>query len=592
MKIQVTTRLLEKYPYAKFFAVLAHNFTNQKSNPHLEKEKEKIYKEIRKIKDAKLIKRINEHKTFHEKFGRSYPIEFQVNSIREGKDIPTEFVLKDVLFINEMRHYCIISGHDVESLNGDLIFDLSMGTEHYIKINDKPQALKNGDIILKAQEKVITSLLYGPDSSTKITEKTKDCLYLFWFSSPISKAEFDKTITEFKESLRVISDKGSKITDVRIEISSEQKSIVTPWEVKGKVDYDELIREFGTEKINDALLTRLKKHTGELHYMLRRKIFFSHRDLNLVLDEYEKGQEFALYTGRGPSGNTHIGHLVPWIFCKYLQDKFGAELYFQITDDEKFMLKPDASLEKTNEMGYENALDVIACGFDPDKTFIFVDTDYAKTLYKTAIQVAKKVTASSAKAVFGFTNETNIGMMFWPAMQAVPCFLPSVLKGRKIRTLIPAAIDQDPYWRISRDVAPKLGYPKTAAIHNIFLPALTGPGSKMSASHHETAIYTTDKEDVVARKIRKYAFSGGQATIDEHRKKGGNPESDVSYQWLRFFEEDDKKLEGIYSEYKSGALLTGELKQILIDKLTNFLKNHQERREKARKMLDRFILKD
>ena len=370
-----------------------------------------------------------------------------------------------------------------------------------------------------------------------------------------------------------------------------KKYTVTPWEVTGEVDYDKLIKEFGTEKINEHLLERIKKHTGELHYMLRRKIFFSHRDLNLVLDEYEKGMEFALYTGRGPSGNTHIGHLVPWIFCKYLQDKFGAELYFQITDDEKFMLKPELTLEKTNELGYENALDVIACGFNPDMTFIFVDTDYAKTLYKLSIQIAKKVTTSSAKAVFGFTNETNIGMMFWPAVQAAPCFLPSVLKGKKIRTLIPAAIDQDPYWRISRDVAPKLGFPKTAAIHNLFLPALTGPGSKMSASHEETAVYTTDSEDIVAKKIKKYAFSGGQATIDEHRKKGGNPDIDASYTWLAYFEENDAKLKKIYDDYKSGKILSGELKQILIDKINGFLKEHQERRERARNKLDDFLLK-
>ncbi len=371
-----------------------------------------------------------------------------------------------------------------------------------------------------------------------------------------------------------------------------KKYTVTPWEVSGEIDYDKLIKDFGTQKITEQLLERIKKHTKELHYMLRRKIFFSHRDLNIILDEYEKGIEFALYTGRGPSGNTHIGHLIPWMFCKYLQDKFDAELYFQITDDEKFMLKPELTLEKTNELAYENALDVIACGFDPEKTFIFVDTDYAKTMYKIAVRIAKHTTFSTAKAVFGFNDSTNIGMSFYPAMQAATCFLPSVLKGKKIRTLIPAAIDQDPYWRIARDAAPKLGLPKTAAIHNIFLPALTGPGSKMSASHESTAIYTTDKEDEISRKIKKYAFSGGQPTIAEHKKKGGNPDVDVSYQWLAFFEEDDKKLENIYQGYKDGNMLTGELKQILIDKLTHFLKRHQERREQARKVIDKFILRD
>ncbi|CEG11960.1 Tryptophan--tRNA ligase (fragment) [groundwater metagenome] len=67
---------------------------------------------------------------------------------------------------------------------------------------------------------------------------------------------------------------------------------VTPWTVKGNVDYDALTEKFGTQKIDENLLERIKKHTGELHHFLRRKIFFSHRDLNFLLDEYEKGNKF------------------------------------------------------------------------------------------------------------------------------------------------------------------------------------------------------------------------------------------------------------------------------------------------------------
>ena len=93
--------------------------------------------------------------------------------------------------------------------------------------------------------------------------------------------------------------------------------------------------------------------------------------------------------------------------------------------------------------------------------------------------------------------------------------------------------------------------------------------------------------------IKKYAFSGGQATLEEHRKKGGNPDVDVSYQWLRMlFEPDDKKLKKIYDDYRSGKLLTGELKQILIEKINSFLKEHQKKREQAKKQLDKFLLKD
>ena len=367
--------------------------------------------------------------------------------------------------------------------------------------------------------------------------------------------------------------------------------VVTPWEVKGDIDYEKLIKEFGTQAIDDKLLERIKKHTKEIHYMLRRNIFFSHRDMNWLLDEYEKKNKFFLYTGRSPSGNIHLGHLVPWIFTKWLQDKFDVELWFQFPDEEKFLFKDNLTLDDTYHYFKENAYDVIALGFNQKKTHFLVDTIHANLMYKEAIKVAKKITFSTTKAAFGFTNDMNIGAIFYTSMQTVPAFLPSVLAKKNIPCLIPMGFDQDPHFRVSRDVITKLGYYKPAALHCRFLPALSGP-MKMSASEESTAIYTTDSPEVVENKIKKYAFSGGRETIKEHREKGGNPDIDISYQWLTFLEEDDKKLQNIYHDYKSGALLTSELKQILINKINGFLKEHQKKREKAKKQLDKYMFKN
>ena len=369
------------------------------------------------------------------------------------------------------------------------------------------------------------------------------------------------------------------------------KQVVTPWKVSGKVDYNKLIKEFGVSKLDNKILAALKKRTGELHHLLRRQVFFAHRDLEFALKEHEKKNLF-LYTGCGPSGPIHMGHLMVWQFTKWLQDKLGVELWFQFTDDEKFVLKKDRSFEDIQRYTYENMLDVIALGFDPKKTHFLIDTKHANLIYPEAIKVAKKITYSTVKSVFGFGNDTNIGLIFFTAMQAVPSFLPSILKNKKMACLIPHAIDQDPHFRISRDVIPKLGYPKPASIQCVFLPSLEGAAEKGKLSSSEgVAIYTTDDEKTVKKKINKYAFSGGRDTIEEHRKKGGNPDIDVAYQWLVFFEQDDKKLKKIYKDYKSGKLLSGKLKQILIDKLNEILKEHQKNREKAKKQLDKFIYK-
>ena len=349
---------------------------------------------------------------------------------------------------------------------------------------------------------------------------------------------------------------------------------VTPWEVSGEVDYDKLVQEFGTKKIDGKLLERIRKHSKELHLFLERGFFFSHRDLNLVLDDYEKGEGFYLYTGRKPSGPMHIGHLIPMLFTKWLQDVFDVNLYIEITDDEKYVFDRGTNWKQIDGWAEENMKDIAAVGFNPEKTFMFKDREYIRNAYPLILAVARKVTFSTAKAVFGFNEESNVGQIFYPAYQTVPAMF------EKKRCLIPCAIDQDPYWRIQRDVAESLGYKKTAAVHSKFLPPLTGVSGKMSASVADTALWLDDDEKTVSKKVNKYAFSGGKETVEEHRKLGGDVSVDVPFQWLSIlFEPDDKRLAEIREGYTSGKMLTGELKGILVEKINAFLEEHRRKRE-------------
>ena len=358
---------------------------------------------------------------------------------------------------------------------------------------------------------------------------------------------------------------------------------VTPWEVKGKIDYDLLAKQFGTSAINDELLKRLSKY-GDIHTMLRRGIFYSHRDLNVILDEYDKGNKFILYTGRGPSGNTHLGHIMPWMFNKWIQDVFGVDMFFQFTDDEKFLFKQDATLQETRRMAYENALDMIALGFDTKRTKIILDTENIKTMYPIALKVAKKINLSTAKAVFGFDNTTNIGSLFYTAMQAVPAFLASELASRNVPCLIPCGIDQDPHFRACRDVAPGLGYMKPGQIYCKMFPGLSGD-DKMSSSDPSATIYTTDNKKEVKKKVGQ-AFTGGCVSVEEQRRNGGNPEVCAVFKYNYYlFENDDSKLNEMTSKCRNGEILCGECKVALTEKINTFLEAHQEKREKAKDVI-------
>ncbi len=307
----------------------------------------------------------------------------------------------------------------------------------------------------------------------------------------------------------------------------KKESNFSPWEVSGEIDYGRLIKEFGTSHINKVDLSGLSK----THPVLRRGLYFSHREFDSWLKEAKAGKKVSILTGRGSSEKMHIGHLIPFLAAKSLQDTYGCNVYIPISEDEKFFVKPSLSVEMAEEFASDNILDLIALGFNPKKTFIIRDFSYPE-LYKNSAKIAKLITYSEAKAVFGLKPENNIGWSFYPAVQAFHILFPQFKEGAH-KTLVPVGIDQDPFIRLTRDIAehPSLKFNKPSAIHSMFLPSLKGE-SKMSSSNADSnnLIYLSDSPAEVKNKINRYAFSGGKDTLEEHRKHGGNPDIDISFQ--------------------------------------------------------------
>ena len=160
----------------------------------------------------------------------------------------------------------------------------------------------------------------------------------------------------------------------------------------------------------------------------------------------QQGKPFYLYTGRGPSAGLHLGHLIPFLFTKWLQEAFDVPLVIQLTDDEKFLWK-DLKLADAKKLAVENAKDIIALGFDVEKTFIFSDfATVGGKFYENMVDVMKHVTFNQVKGIFGFDGSSNIGKIMFPAVQATPSFsssFPHIFGEKKdVACLIPCAIDQ------------------------------------------------------------------------------------------------------------------------------------------------------
>jgi tryptophanyl-tRNA synthetase len=372
----------------------------------------------------------------------------------------------------------------------------------------------------------------------------------------------------------------------------DEPFVVTPYEVKGTVDYDKLREQFGAQPLTAQLLAKLHQAAGaDLHPLLSRGIYYSHRDLGALLDGFANGKPFFVYSGRGPSGPLHTSHLVPFDLCAWLQRRLGVPMYLQITDDEKFWARSGLTREETAQWGMENLYDILALGFDPKRTHTFFDSRSIAALYPLAIRVARKIPYSTVKAVFGFEPSANIGLVFFTALQTVPAFWPSWAEGRSVPCLIPCGIDQDPHFRVTRDIAEGLGYPKPALLHSRMVPGLLGEAAMSTTGNAaDNALFLNDPPKVVEKKVRN-AFTGGRATVEEQRRLGATPEiCSVWALWRTRFAPGKDEFDRITADCRSGALLCGDCKGMLIERVQGFMREHAHRKSEARTAVESVIV--
>jgi tryptophanyl-tRNA synthetase len=365
---------------------------------------------------------------------------------------------------------------------------------------------------------------------------------------------------------------------------------VTPWEVKGEIDYDRLIKNFGLQP-----MPKLPKVFNE-HYLFRRNLIFAQRDFSRILKTIKEKKPFVMMTGLMPSGNFHFGHKMVADQIIFYQ-KLGARVYLTVADIEAYNSRiPDMqALRKTAIEQY--LTNYVALGLDLKKCDFYFQSKRSKdgkksnAYYSLSNQLARHATYNEFKGIYG---DISPGKMTSSLLQASDMLHPQLkeFEGKPIPVIIPVGADQDPHLRLARDLSRRIKIYKfiqLSSTYHKFLPGLKG--GKMSSSDPTSYVSLTDDPKTIKKKINKYAFSGGQVTVEEHRKKGGDPHIDVAYQMLRYgLEPNDKKLKKIHDDYMSGKLLSGELKAILIGKLQTFLTEHQKKREKAKSKIEKYLL--
>lgn len=346
---------------------------------------------------------------------------------------------------------------------------------------------------------------------------------------------------------------------------------IDPWGSSEIKDYSHVFREFG--------LSRLPENAGPKlgHRLFKRKVVIAHRDFERVLKRIEGRKKFINITGIASSGDYHLGHKADIDLFRFFKEK-GAKNYFCVCDLDAYGSRPKIrTLDQAKEIAVKNAADAIALGLSQKD--IYVQSNYRREYYSFAFELGKKITANTFEAIYGHLDLGKVSANLLQYADILHGQLPAF--SGKMPSVTGIGLDQDPHARSVRDLAKRLPYDLEVPSF-VYFRHQSGlkEGSKMSASHPDTAIFLNDSEAEVRRKIGN-CFTGGRNTAEEQRRLGGRPEICKKYEIDLFHLESDAKLREVFEKCRSGKRLCGECKKLTVEYLTSFLKKHQARAKRA-----------
>lgn len=352
--------------------------------------------------------------------------------------------------------------------------------------------------------------------------------------------------------------------------------IIDPWGSTLIEDYTKLVKDFHLDGFNKHMFPKPNR-------LMRRGAVFSGIGLKQIASAIKNKNPFYVLSGIMPSAEKiHFGNKMVVEMMSYFQ-KVGAETYILVADLEAQITR-NISLKEAQQRALNFHIPAyIALGLDPKKTFFYFQSDN-REVQLAAYRYSKKVTQAQFNALYGSSEPERI---FAALTQAGDIMYPQFKK--RMPGVVPVGVDQCPHLLLTRDIVGRMKkekyFPPSATFHK-YTPALNGH-FKMSKSIPGSTISLPEDSKSCCNKIKR-AVSGGRETLEEHRKLGAEVEKDMVFELLKLhLIEDDNELNHIYKEYKSGRMLTGELKEIGCKKITEFMEEFEKGIKKARKQTDK-----
>lgn len=222
--------------------------------------------------------------------------------------------------------------------------------------------------------------------------------------------------------------------------------MIDPWASSEIDDYRQTMVDFGIAPFRVDQLPEDPKPPR----LFTEGIVFGERGFRSVLERMRTNDPFAVMSGLMPSGRMHLGHKMVIDQIMYFQN-FGCRVFIGIADLESYATR-DVPLDKARNIAIGSYVkNYLALGLGREGLEIYYQS--RRSLVKDlALTLGRKVNLSTMRAIYGFSEGTNMAHMLAPLVQAGDILHPQLKLG-PIPVVVPVGIDQDPHIRLCRDLS-------------------------------------------------------------------------------------------------------------------------------------------
>lgn len=310
-------------------------------------------------------------------------------------------------------------------------------------------------------------------------------------------------------------------------------------------------------------------------------------------------QEKVILTGDRPTGKLHIGHYVGSLRRRVeLQNSGLYDKIFIFEADGQALTDNIDNPEKVRQNVIEVALDYLACGLDPAKSTIFIQSQIPElcelTFYfmdlVSVSRLQRNPTVKTEIQMRNFESSIPVGFFTYPISQAADI---TAFKA----TTVPVGEDQEPMLEQAREIVRRFNYiyGETLVEPNILLPenaaCLRLPGTdgkaKMSKSLGN-CIYLSDPADEVERKVKSMYTDPNHIKVSDP----GTVEGNTVFTYLDAFSRpehferywpDYANLDELKAHYRRGGLGDMKVKKFLAAIMQEELEPIRKRRQEFQK---------